>query len=82
MENKLASSLLASLGKAHNGTLSPVCGREVAGRVSNHKNKKADYCCGDPKLGIKPATSYINGNKARKKRELCCVLYAKKLDSF
>ena len=61
--NKPASSLVVSLGKALNGTLPPLCGRQVA--QFSHRierwwqeghptvkqmtcNKNADICCGDP----------------------------------
>ena len=38
MENKLASSLVVSLGKALNGTLPSLCGRQVATRTSPSYN--------------------------------------------
>ena len=35
----------------------------------------ADYCCGNPKSGIKsPVTSYINGNKARKEDAVLTIV--------
>ena len=73
VENKTASSLFVSLGKAINGTphlyvedRGPVFPQKrglVAGRAFDRKNKmpgNAVYCCVDNKSGIKPpATPYI-----------------------
>ena len=63
VENKPASSLVVSLGKALNGTPPPLCGRQVAqfflrivgwwqeGHPTVKQmpcHKNADICCGDP----------------------------------
>ena len=38
----------------------------------------ANYCCGDPKSGVKPpATPYINENKARKEKKRKAVVQKK-----
>ena len=80
-----ASLLVMSLGKALNGKPSPIYVEDrwpsfsSEERVDGSKGIRlykqkilgnADYCCSDPKTGIKPPTTpYLSGNKARKEKK-------------